>query len=69
MSAQFPIPGKALGELGPDFELKLASERERPRARVLRDGALVWSGAPQEGEEGVLADLQALVDAGVGEWR
>jgi phage terminase large subunit-like protein len=33
------------------------------------DGSLVWSGEPQEAEAGVLADCQALVDAGLGEWR
>jgi hypothetical protein len=33
------------------------------------DGSLVWTGEPQEGEQGVLDDVQALVDAGFGEWR
>jgi hypothetical protein len=32
-------------------------------------GSLAWSGASIEGEEGVLADCQALVDAGFAEWR
>jgi len=32
------------------------------------DGSLVWGGEAQEGEAGVLADCQALVDAGLGEW-
>jgi hypothetical protein len=32
------------------------------------DRSLVWSGEAQEGEAGVLADCQALVDAGLGEW-
>jgi DNA-binding MarR family transcriptional regulator len=32
------------------------------------DASLVWSGEAQEGEAGVLADCQALVDAGLGEW-
>lgn len=65
---EFPIPRKALDALGPEFELKLTSEIERPRVRRLRDGSLRWSGEPQEGAEGVLADAQALVDAGVAEW-
>jgi hypothetical protein len=33
------------------------------------DGSLVWSGEQQEGEQGLLDDFQALVDAGLGEWR
>jgi hypothetical protein len=28
----------------------------------------IWPGPPLEGEEGVLADLEALVEAGLGEW-
>ncbi len=33
------------------------------------DGSLVWSGEAPEGEQGLLDDLQALVDARFGEWR
>jgi hypothetical protein len=29
------------------------------------DGSFLWSGEPQEGERGVLADLDALMTAGV----
>lgn len=68
MSDHFPIPRKALDVLGPDFELQLAREAERPKVRRLPDGSLAWSGAPQEGAEGLLADAQALVDAGIAEW-
>jgi hypothetical protein len=32
------------------------------------DGSIVWSREAQEGEAGVLADCDALVNAGLGEW-
>lgn len=32
------------------------------------DGDLVWRDEPIEGEEGVLADCEALVEAGFAEW-
>jgi hypothetical protein len=51
-----------------------ALERERnggPPVHVEQadDGSLVWTGEPQEGEQGVVEDCQALVNAGLGEWR
>lgn len=67
--SEFPIPRKALDALGPDFEVKLAREAVRPRVRQARDGSLIWTGEPQEGAEGVLADAEALVDAGIAAWR
>lgn len=68
MSDLFPIPGKALDELGPDFEFKVVSEPVRPRVKQARDGSLIWTGEPQEGAEGILADAEALVDAGIARW-
>jgi hypothetical protein len=38
------------------------------RVEQADDGSLVWTGEPQDGEQGLLNDLQALVDAGLGEW-
>lgn len=38
------------------------------RVEQADDGSLVWSGEPLDGEGGVLTDLQALADAGQGEW-
>lgn len=32
------------------------------------DGSLLWSEPPREGEEGLLADAQALADAGLARW-
>jgi hypothetical protein len=32
------------------------------------DGSLTWSAGAVEGEQAVLDDCQALVDAGVAEW-
>jgi hypothetical protein len=45
--------------------------RNREPVHVEReaDDSLVWSGEPQEGEEGLLADCQALVNASFAEWR
>jgi hypothetical protein len=37
--------------------------------KSLLDGSLLWSGEPVEGEAGVLADLDALAAAGLGEWH
>jgi hypothetical protein len=33
------------------------------------DGSLLWNGEPQEGEQGLLDDCQAFVNAGVAGWR
>jgi hypothetical protein len=39
-----------------------------PHVEVADDGGLLWSNEAREGEQGVLDDLQALVDAGLAEW-
>jgi hypothetical protein len=41
---------------------------ERVGVEQADDGSLVWTGEPQESDQGLLDDLQALVDAGLGEW-
>jgi hypothetical protein len=40
------------------------------RVRVVQaeDGSLEWSGEPQEGEQGLIDDCEALVDAGIATW-
>jgi DNA-binding MarR family transcriptional regulator len=52
-------------------ELDRRQRDEGPPVHVEQadDGSLVWCGDPQAGEQGLLDDLQALVDAGLGEWR
>jgi hypothetical protein len=46
------------------------AKREPPvRVEQADDGSLVWSGEQQDGEQGLFDDFQALVDAGLGEWR
>lgn len=49
---------------------QLASERNgnSPTVTVDEDG-LVWRNEPTAGEAGILADAQALVDAGLAEWE
>jgi hypothetical protein len=52
---------------------RLASERARNGSApvcvtVADDGSLEWSEPPREGEAAVLADAQALVDAGLARW-
>jgi hypothetical protein len=39
-----------------------------PHVEVADDGVLLWSTEAYEGEQAALADLQALVDAGLVEW-
>ena len=48
----------------------IALVRGEPPVRVepAEDGSLDWSAEPVECEHGVLADVQALVDAGLAEW-
>lgn len=48
----------------------IALVRGEPPVQVeqAHDGSLAWSAEPVDGEQGVLADVQALVDAGLAEW-
>jgi hypothetical protein len=39
-----------------------------PSVEQAPDGSLLWTGEAQQGEAGVLADLDALAAAGLGEW-
>jgi hypothetical protein len=50
---------------------RLAFERKNGarRIEVLDDGSLVWHGEAVAGEEGFLADCEALVAAGIAKWR
>ncbi len=41
---------------------------KRTRVEVAADGKVVWHGEAQAGEQGVLADCQALVNAGLARW-
>jgi hypothetical protein len=62
----------------PGTTARLIAKIERPdhhridappvQVEQAEDGSLVWSGEPKKGEAGVLADCDALVNAGLGEW-
>lgn len=60
------VNGEGEGDLD---ELHEAMDRARAASRH-RDDDLdaIWPGPPVEGEEGILADLQMLADAGLGRW-
>lgn len=52
-----------------DRLIAAVAKREPPvRVEQADDGTLVWSGDPLEDETGVVNDLQAFADAGLGEW-
>jgi len=46
----------------------VSRDKGPPRVKRRDDGSLDWYGESLPGEEGVLADGQALVDAGLAEW-
>jgi hypothetical protein len=47
----------------------LSKTTARVRVEQAEDGSFVWNGEPQEGEQGLLDDCQALADAGLARWR
>jgi hypothetical protein len=54
---------------GKNYDHVLGKTTSEPiRVEQAEDGSLVWNGEPRDGEEGVLADCQALVDAGLAKW-
>jgi hypothetical protein len=58
----------AAERLGEPFTLERERNGNPPvRVELAEDGSLEWSDEPQECEQGLLDDLQALVDAGLGE--
>jgi hypothetical protein len=46
----------------------LGKTTARVRVEQAEDGSLVWDGEPQKGEQGLLDDCQALVDAELATW-
>jgi hypothetical protein len=65
--------GKGTGDelSGDGFLEVLQSLNGEPPVQLAADdeGELYWSSPPREGEAGVMADCQALVDAGLARWK